>query len=108
MSSHPDKELSDAQQRAAEMLAHGQADVDVARQLDRHPQTVRRWRREPAVADAIIAAGERLDISLRERMSVLGSKVIEGKLRAIDALVEKLDHEDPDVVVKSAETLLRA
>lgn len=102
------RDLSDAQRRAAELLAQGHQDVEVARQVGRHPQTVRRWKEDPAVSKAIATAGERIDASLREQMGVLSAKLIESKLRAVDALVAQLDADDPNVVVKSAETLLKA
>jgi transposase-like protein len=101
-------DLNEAQQRAAGLIALGHRDVDVARQLGCHPQTVRRWKKDPAVGTAIASAGARLDAELNERMSVFNSRLVEGKLKAIDALMAQLDAADPAVVVKSAEALLKA
>lgn len=96
------KPLTATQLRAARLLARGATGIETARVLDIAPETVSRWRREPAFTAELRRAIELgKDGDPRTRVEALTP-------RALDALEAVLTNAktDPALKVRAAEVLL--
>ena len=87
--------------RALELLAQGLSTTEVAAQVGVHPRTIRKWRSDPAFAEALEEATRETLRRTRQRLAALAHHACEalhGVLRSTDA--------PPSVKVSSARAVL--
>jgi len=87
--------------RALELLAEGLSTTEVAAQVGVHPRTIRKWRSDPAFAEALEEATRETLRRTRQRLAALAH-------HACEALHEVLHSADapPSVKVSSARAVL--
>jgi hypothetical protein len=102
-----ENELTEAQKRAAVLLAQGLPATEVGRRVQRDEHNMGRWKTEAAFSDAVQAAGQALDKharavaaefnaelrkvrreALRTLRNLPDSKVAADRLRAVDIALE--------------------
>ena len=98
-----DTELSEAQLRAARLIAMGMGYKDVATELDVNRTTLYRWRKSPAFADEVSRLMESAREGVRERVV---RDVAEVKDLVLDTLIDVARNSTQDSArVSAARTL---
>ena len=92
--------------RAVELLAAGHTDSAVAHTLAVDRGTVRRWRSEPDVAEALARARRDREAAGAEALDDARRILAEAAPRAAQALVDALEDADPRVCLAAAAALL--
>ena len=92
--------------RAVELLAAGHTDSAVAHTLAIDRGTVRRWRGEPDVAEALARARREREAASAEALDDARRILAEAAPRAAQALVDALEDADPRVCLVAASALL--
>jgi transposase-like protein len=101
------RSISVVQERAALLLAKGARSREVARQLGVTEQTIGRWRKQDAFTDAVAAAGQGIDATIKAQVESSASLMLECKNEALDVVRRHLHSDNPSVALKAAELLLK-
>ena len=96
----------DGRGEAMRLLAEGLPVVDVAEACGVDEKTVRRWKSSPEGYQQLAAARKAREAVYRDVAADGVRKIREAVDKAIDVLVEQLDHRDPEVRSLAARTLL--
>ena len=81
--------------------------LEVARQLGVTEQTIGRWRKQDAFTDAVAAAGQGIDATIKAQVESSASLMLECKNEALNVVRRHLHSDNPSVALKAAELLLK-
>jgi negative regulator of replication initiation len=101
-------ELNEAQKRAAVLLAQGLPATEVGRRVQRDEHTIGRWRKEPAFADAVQAAGQALDEQARAEAAEFNAELRKVKREAVKTLRDLLNSKDAADRLRAVDIALKA
>ncbi len=99
--------ISLAKERAALLLATGKRARDVALELGVTEQTICRWRKQEAFIDAVAAAGQGIDATIKAQIEGAKALTLECRSEALDVVRKHLYSENPAIALKAAELLLK-
>ena len=94
-------QLTDEQKKAMRMLSEGISSVEVATVLMIDPETVWDWRHNNI---AFMAA---YNDAISDQHRAVSRKLADGREKAIERLVELVNHRDKNVALKAASILVR-
>ena len=101
-------ELTEAQKRAAVLLAQGLPATEVARRVQKDEHTIGRWKKEAAFSDAVQAAGEAMDQQARAEAAEFNAELRKVKREALRTLRNLLESKEAADRLRAVDIALKA
>jgi negative regulator of replication initiation len=101
-------ELTEAQKRAAVLLAQGLTAIEVGRRVQRDEHTIGRWKKEASFSDAVKAAGDALDEEARAETAEFNAELRKVKREALRTLRKLLDSKEAADRLRAVDIALKA
>lgn len=94
------------QLQAIDLYAQGMKGTEIATTIDIRPETLSRWRQDPAFLDAIYTRSrELLKDSLPNIYKVLIAKALEGSYAHAKLILEHLDNVEKNAIISKDQTI---